>query len=97
MLGVLWKRWEYIGEKFKGNDWLLATGCVLVLVVATLCRELEIIPHWSGARMDGLIAISIAGMVIACRKLNIMNIALAYCGKYSMNVYLMHTFFIGYW
>ena len=97
VLGVLWKRWEYIGEKFKGNDWLLATGCVLVLVVDTLCRELEIIPHWSGARMDGLIAISIAGMVIACRKLNIMNIALAYCGKYSMNVYLMHTFFIGYW
>lgn len=95
--GILWKKWEGIGDAFVGKEWLWAIGCVVVLTIATICREQELIPHWSGARMDGLIAIAMAGLVIVCRKCGNINTALAYCGKHSMNIYLMHTFFMGYW
>lgn len=97
VLGILWKKWEGVGEVLVGKEWLWAIGCVAALTIATICREQELIPHWSGARMDGLITVAMAGIVIVCRKLGNINTAFAYCGKHSMNIYLMHTFFMGCW
>lgn len=99
VLGILWKKWESIGEHIttKSQKTSLVFGCVLLLMGAIFCREYEIIPHWSGMRMDGLITLGVTGLIVVGRRFKIMNKCFSFFGKHSMNTYLVHTFVYAYW
>lgn len=65
VLGILWEKWENIGEHITTTfqKTFLILGWAFLLVSAIFCREYEIIPHWSGMRMDGLITLGVIGLI----------------------------------
>ena len=71
---------------------------VVLLVVLVFLRLKPVIPRWYGMRMDPFLTCAITIIVIlAIRRIQWLSTCLAFLGKHSMNIYLMHTFFNGYW
>ena len=76
--------------------------CILLSVVFTLVLVLlrlePIIPGWQGGRIDPFMTCGVVGVaVLVIRNVKYLSACLAFLGKHSMNIYLMHTFFNGYW
>ena len=102
VFGIVWKCSEFKGEiisKWFVQHKSIAAGISVVLLgCAILLRMKSIIPDWTGIRMDGLLSCTIALCVITIfRNFSYIMDILAFLGKHSMNIYLMHTFFNGYW
>ena len=71
---------------------------VALLAVLVFLRFRPVIPKWYGVRMDPFLTCATAIIVIlAIRRIQWLSTWLAFLGKHSMNIYLMHTFFNGYW
>ena len=75
--------------------------CILVLLLlASLQRLFNIIPwiHFSGIRVDGILSVIIALVcLIILKPYKKLYDVLIFLGIHSMNIYLIHTFFNGYW
>lgn len=102
VLGVVWKLYENKGGKIQ--EWfvthsLVSKGVSLgLLVVTVVIRTYPIIPHWSGMRIDGFIASAIAMCVVTIlRNSKHLMGSFDFMGKHSMNIYMTHTYFNGYW
>jgi len=85
-------------EFFSRHRMLFMIGSLLLFACMMKLRTRVIIPHWTKASMDGFVSVSIVLIVISIlrRSETVMRV-LSFLGKHSMNVYLIHTFFNGYW
>lgn len=104
VLGVLSQKWatsswlgrfdnHFLRHKYKWG--LLA---VMFVVLAIILRMRPIIPHWSGVRVDALVTFGLYLLVIFfIRFFHALYASLAYLGRHSVNIYLMHTFINDYW
>ena len=80
------------------NRWLIFIGVILCVILCTVIRVKEIVPHFDGIRVDGLLTLSLALLIVIVRKiLNYQFRILPFIGKYSATMYLTHTFFMLYW
>ena len=80
------------------NRWLIFIGVILCVILCTVIRVKEIIPHFDGIRVDGLLTLSLVSLIVIVRKiLNYQFRILPFIGKYSATMYLTHTFFMLYW
>lgn len=101
-LGIFWNRNEErfgkkLGNLFKRNIFDFATISILLLCATVYLRQHELIHHFSDIRMDAFISVAFALCTISfINKLKISNL-LSFLGKHSANIYLIHTFFGGYW
>lgn len=97
-------------DKNRYNKWLLKIGnlrhrgvllaflSVLLLSICVVIRSFQIIPHWSGARVD--VFVTIALVLVVKNILNYLRCVMklfGFIGKHSSNIYLIHTFFNIYW
>lgn len=102
VMGIGWKLYE---DKFpKVSLWLSKHNYVYVLIsiivlaLVVMLRMKPVIPHWNGTRIDGLLSCAIALFVISTlRYIPILMKILAFLGKHSINIYMIHTFFNAYW
>ena len=104
ILGIFWEAYESkmlvlrISEFFNNHQLLFVFISVLILVICVLFRMNSIIPHWSGIRLDAFLSCAIVLIVVsALRYLPSIFGGLGFLGKHSVNVYLIHSFFNGYW
>ena len=102
ILGIIWRMYE--GKGACVQDWFSAhrggsvLGVLGLLAIIIVFRMWEIIPHFSGARMDGFLSCAIALCVIVIlRSCKYLMATFAFFGKHSMNIYMVHTFINGYW
>ncbi len=102
VLGIVWKMYEDKGHVVQ--EWFVShivafmgiSLCILIILV--IIRMNPIIPHWSGLRIDGFIACTIALCVVTIvRHLNWLMATFAFLSKHSINIYMIHTFVNGYW
>lgn len=102
VLGIVWKMYEDKGNVIQ--EWFVShkvasmgiSLCILIILV--IIRMNPIIPHWSGLRIDGFIACTIALCVVTIvRNLNWLMVTFAFLGKHSINIYLMHSFINAFW
>ena len=56
-----------------------------------------IIPHWTSLRMDAFVTMGVAMFIVSLRSLGVPMRVLAFLGKHSANVFLIHTFYNVYW
>lgn len=80
-----------------GRSCFMLFGAALFLLAMILCRMYPIIPHWSKVRMDAFVAIGAALFVVSLRRLGMNMRIMAFLGKHSANIYLIHTFINDYW
>lgn len=102
VLGIVWKFFECKGirmqEWFASHRWTAILSALSFLCIAVIIRMYPIIPHWGGWRVDGFVACAMALCVITIlRNSKSLMSVLAFFGKHSINVYMIHTFFNGYW
>lgn len=102
MLGVFWSLWESKMPKaiklLSEHNYVSIAAIVLLLLLLIFLRMEPIIPHWQGIRMDSFIILVLAMLVVLwIEKVSGLSMVLAFLGKHSMNIYLIHTFFNGYW
>lgn len=102
MLGVVWKLDENKGIRIQkwlvAHRWAAISGALCSLVITIIIRMYPIIPHWGGWRIDGFIACAVALCVITILRSSESFMAVfAFLGKHSINIYMIHTFFNGYW
>ena len=102
VLGAVWQLYEKKGKMVQ--EWFaLHSGIAIVVSISLLImtiyiRMCPIIPHWNGTRIDGLVACAIALCVVTIlRNSKYVMSPFAFLGRYSMNIYLMHTFINAYW
>ena len=84
-------------EKYVG---VFGVGLIILMSFCILQRLYNIVPFGqiNGARMDGFLSVLLALFVIIfLRKWKCCYTALAFLGKHSINIYLVHTFLIQYW
>jgi hypothetical protein len=103
VLGISWKVLETtkINEKidrFKVHKLTFGISTVIICSLCIVVRMWSIIPHWSGVRIDGMVACAVVLMIIGVLRYmpHVMTI-LSFIGKHSMNIYMTHTFFVLYW
>ena len=102
VLGIVWNCYESKGahmqELMQKHKSITIISSLSILICVVILRMYPVIPHWSEIRMDGFLTCAIALCVIAIvrRSSHIMDV-LAFFGKHSMNIYMTHTFFNGYW
>lgn len=99
-LGMFWanKSETFIHLFSKLNKYIFLFLSIPTLVLFTWLRMRNVIPHWSGVRMDGFLTLAIVLFVIAyIRNTKYLNMILAYLGKHSINIYMVHTFIFYYW
>lgn len=96
--------YQYRANLLLFSQWLQQHFmCGIFVSFVLLCcgvaiRECSIIPHFSGLRVDALLTISIVMFVVACQQKTIFfNRFFVFAGTHSANIYLIHTFFNGYW
>lgn len=102
MFGIVWKLSE---EKYvKILEWLAQHrlvaifGALCLLIAFIIIRMFPVIPHWSGVRIDGFVACAVAMCVVTIlRNSKYLMATFAFLGKHSINIYMIHTFFNGYW
>ena len=111
--GILWNKWgngdtscrprihdchsNSCQELSHGTSYMLVLGAVLVLSVMIICRMYQIIPHWSKIRMDAFVVLGVVMLVVSLRRIGVSMRILAFFGKHSANIYLIHTFINVYW
>ena len=78
----------------------IKVGLVLLLIIGVLQRLYGLIPfgHIVGIRFDGFLTI----LILLCVTIILRDFVhcysiLSFLGKYSINIYLIHTFLNGYW
>ena len=84
-------------EWSRGRPYFMLFGAALFLLAMIVCRMYPIIPHWSKVRMDAFVAVGAALFVVSLRRLGMNMRVLAFLGKHSANIYLIHTFINVYW
>ena len=85
-------------ELLSRHKMLFMLGSLLLFACIMKLRMRAIIPHWTRVNMDGFVNASIVLIVISIlQRSEIVMKVLSFLGKHSMNVYLIHTFFNGYW
>jgi peptidoglycan/LPS O-acetylase OafA/YrhL len=67
------------------------------LVIMVLFRMYPIIPHWTSIRMDAIVTVGMAILVVSLRCIGVPMRILSFLGKHSANIYLIHTFYNLYW
>lgn len=102
VFGIAWKLCE--SRLVKIQQWLtnhkrvFELMSIVVLIITIIFRMNEIIPHWSGVKMDSFITCSIVLCLISIiRNWHHVMLILAFIGKHSMNIYFTHTFINSYW
>lgn len=101
-LGIAWaQRPDWLvncGFSSLHSHWQIAVATVL-LAIFTALRLTSFIPWLSGVRIDGFISLSLAVVLVSLRSLPLSRLwaALAFLGKHSANIYLIHTFFNDLW
>ena len=111
--GILWNKWGNNNtnkcfrmnfrisnsnrEWSRGRPYFMLFGAALFLLAMIVCRMYPIIPHWSKVRMDAFVAVGAALFVVSLRRLGMNMRVLAFLGKHSANIYLIHTFINVYW
>ena len=101
LLGILWSLGEKrIPERFGiliKSKWSIIFA---VLVLASLVF-LRMRPHrfWTGSNMDPIITVMLAFLLLTIngRDKSKVGKCLCFLGTHSINIYLIHTFFNGYW
>lgn len=102
VLGVVWQlvdnKFNRIEDYVKVKPGLLSFVSICLVVVFVYLRMNSVIPHWSGLSMDAFLSCAIALLAVSTiRKIRILSLVLSVLGKHSGNIYLIHTFFNGYW
>lgn len=113
VFGILWNKWGNDNmtrcsrmydcdgnsgrEQSRGKAYVLVFGAALVLLVMIVFRMYPIIPHWSKVRMDAFVTLGAALLVVSLRRIGLPMRLLAFLGKHSANIYLIHTFINVYW
>lgn len=112
VLGVLWNKWAKLEEscclrmtgrlgrwfklmRRKPYIYVLVISAFLILII--VFRMYSIIPHWTSFRMDAFVTVGVTMLVVSLRCLGIPMRLLAFLGKHSANIYLIHTFYNVYW
>lgn len=102
VLGMIWSVWAYRSPKtaeflFKHNVSSLVLSLVL-LAVLILFRQKPIIPGFTWVQIDPFIAcVIVLMMALTNKEESCLASGFAFLGKHSMNIYMIHTFFAGYW
>lgn len=101
VLGVLWQTVKLKSNKelfLKEHPGLFSALSLFMVVIFAYLRMRPIIPNWCGLRMDAFLSCSISLFVVSSIKDGSwLSSGLAFLGKHSGNIYLIHTFFNGYW
>lgn len=103
VLGILWQQHQekmnIISQWSLSHGWEMLSVAMSLLLILLILRMNPIIPHWTGIRIDGFLACAIVlcykslQPIISMPKVSL----LAYLGKHSMNIYMIHTFIFSYW
>lgn len=101
LLGILWSLAEKgIPDRFEviiKSKW----STVFSVLSLALLVFFRMRPHrfWTGSNMDPFITVVLAFLIltVAGREKSIVYNGLCFLGKHSINIYLIHTFFNGYW
>ena len=102
VLGLVWHLVENKFYKIKGHvkvkSGLFSFISICLVLIFVYLRMYPVIPHWSGLSMDAFLSCAIALLVISTiGKIRFFSLVLSILGKHSGNIYLIHTFFNGYW
>lgn len=102
VLGMFWSVWanrSHIIARFISKIRVLSIILSLILLtVLILFRQKPIIPGFCGGQIDPFITCVMALMMILMNnKVSWAASSVAFLGKHSMNIYLIHSFFNGYW
>lgn len=102
VLGIVWHLCEGTLTKIHNRKFKLryikGMIAVILLCVVVLFRMYPIIPCLNGVQLDGFLSCAIALCVVPILQYNrILANFFSFLGKHSMNIYLIHTFFIAYW
>lgn len=80
------------------RSYVILLGVALFLLVMVLLRMYPIIPGWTSAQMDAFIVVGMAMLIVLLRSMGVLPMRLlAFLGKHSANIYLIHTFYNVYW
>lgn len=81
----------------KMTDKVMLAVLFVILIGLCVCREKMIFSCLASVNADPYIALTLADIVaIATKKMKYQLPVLAYLGKHSMNMYMVHTFIFGY-
>ena len=72
-------------------------GVLLLLLVMVLFRMYPIIPYWTSVQLDAFVTVGVVMFVVSLRRMGMPMRVLAFLGKHSANIYLIHTFYNVYW
>lgn len=103
VLGMFWSVWAYRSPKtaeFISKHYALSIVSSLVLLaLLILFRQKPIIPGFTWFQVDPFITCVIVLMMVLTNKKEVswLSSGFAFLGKHSMNIYMIHTFFVGYW
>ena len=100
VLGLLFAKYAFrVNKLFSDvNYTALFVISLLLFLLFLYLRMNNIIPHWSGIRLDGFLALSLVFLLISfVRKVPQISFVLSFLGKHSINIYLIHTFIFYYW
>lgn len=98
VVGMVWHLYENkftkVATWLSEHKYIFAICSVVLTIILVTLRMWPIIPSWKGTRIDPFLTSSIALMVISIGKyMPRTSGVLAFLGKHSMNIYMMHTFF----
>lgn len=107
VMGILWKKWEsenilhlnHIKTHFFSNSILLGFISILFLICTILLRmHFHSISFREGVSMDAFVTLGFVFVVLSVfRHSSLIINFFSFLGKHATNIYLIHTFIIGYW
>lgn len=102
VLGMFWSVWEYripnVAEFISIHKIFSIVLSFVLLAVLILLRQKPIIPGFCRVQIDPFITCVLAVMIVLMNKdVPWLSSGFAFLGKHSMNIFLIHTFFNGYW
>lgn len=81
----------------KFNPYIIASVAILATLILLYMRNIAVTPYFIGIKVDPFAVLSISLSVICVRRIARINFsAMAYVGTHSANMYLQHTFILGY-
>lgn len=102
LMGMLWQNGEKNLQRvsswlYRHRLWFSLLSVLLVMMLVCV-RMFPILRFWGGTHVDAFLACSISFLVISTiRNLPRLSKVLAFFGKHSMNIYLIHAFVCRYW
>lgn len=102
VMGIVWQMYEdklpQLTTWLAEHRYVYAICSFILLAITIVLRMYPIIPHWSGMRMDAFVSCAFVLVVISIVRYmpHLMDV-FSYLGKHSINIYLFHTFLLGYW